>query len=225
MGPPGVGKTTICELVMKRLKKKNTKLIYASDIRNLLSARLLPTTSLLRYHKEIFNHYLNYLVDLKNSEANKIKDIRFYITELECDVVASSINEIVFNDEGLSHHFTYLLILMAKTEKGQSYIKEYLSNRIIVFLDLSESVILERNKQRLQTQNQIWDGFKGKTDNQIVELIRKDKNIKKELRELLCQLQKGSVLTITDSDENSKSIDMVENAIREHILRKNQKHD
>jgi len=225
MGPPGVGKTTICELVMKKLKKQNTKFIYAGDIRNLLSARLLPTTGLFKYHEEIFNHYLNYLVDSKSSEAEKIKNIRFYLAELECDVISSSINEIVFNDEGLSHHFTYLLILMAKTEQGRSCIKEYLSNRIIVFLDLSESMILERNKQRLQTQNQIWDGFKGKTDIQILELIRKDKNIKKELRELLCQLQKGSVLTITDGDENSKSIDMVENAIREHILRKNQKHD
>jgi thymidylate kinase len=225
MGPPGAGKTTICELAMKRLKKQNTKFIYAGDIRNLLKARFLPATGLLNYHKEIFNHYLKYLADLDNSEADKIKDIRFYITELECDAISSSINENVFNDEGLSHHISKLLILMAKTEQGQSYIKEYLSNRIIVFLDLSESVILERNKHRLQTQNQIWGGFKGKTDNQILELIRNDKNIKKELCELLCQLQKGSVLTITDSDENSKGIDMIEDAIREHIMQKNQKHD
>jgi len=225
MGAPGVGKTTFCELIMRRLKKQNTKFVYASDIRNLLSARLLQTTSLLTYHGEIFNQYINYLVDSKNSEADKIKNLRLYIRELEVDVISASMNEIVFNDEGLSHHFTYLLILMAKTEQGQSYIKEYLSNRIIVFLDLPESVILERNKQRLHTQNQIWDGFKGKTDTQILELIRNDRNIKLELRELLCQLQKGSVLTITDSNENGKSIDMVENAIQEHILRINQKHD
>ena len=153
MGPPGVGKTTYARTLAKNLSS-SSELITNTEIKVLLGTNLRNYMIFNDYHTVLFNDFMSFMALAKDQVRNKVKTVRFGLSELECDAMAAHFNGIVINDEGISHHFTELLIKNISSE-GDNKVNNLFRNRLIVYLDESKEVVLSRVKQRLYKDNNL----------------------------------------------------------------------
>lgn len=205
IGPPGVGKTTYARLLRKKLESCY-HIILGDELRQLLNTRIKRGIHYSEFHDSLLIEVLKYSsLDQSNTEE-RINRIRFNLSQIEYDALASYFRGLVINDEGISHHCTKLLIELIKMNNNS--IDNFLKNRIIVFINEEPHIILNRIRQRQEKDKTLWYGHKGLNDNQIIHITQNDLRIKYELCELL-QNRNGSCIILKSDHCTDDNIEII----------------
>ncbi len=213
IGPPGIGKTTYAHGLAKSLNKRKLNNISSNKIKKLLKTKLREYISFQDYHIELLNNFLSNMVKSNKQITNKIGKVRFGLSEIECDALSTLYNGIVINDEGISHHFTDILIEKIQSNKNNKIIKNYLDKRLIVFLYESKEMVLSKIKKRILIQNKIWHGHKELSDNEIMEITERDLQVKTQLYRLIMKINRSSMIALNCQNNINDNIGIVQNSI------------
>ena len=207
LGPPGVGKTTYSNILVKNLARKK-QLISANSIRSLLNAEFVKYLIFQDFHVEIYNSFLNYLAMEDDQLIKRIRKLKFGLKELECDALSNCFNGYVINDEGISHHFAYL-ILNKMLYDHLNVIDEYLHNRLIILLDAPKEMILSNIRKNLKNKKQIWEGYRGLSDDEITNNVEDVLQTEMKLCDFYSKVRNTAVLKLNLKNDINGNINSI----------------
>lgn len=214
IGPPGVGKTAYTNYLINKFDTA-TKFITSNNLKKLMSTNLSAQIVYKPFHSTLLNDFFFYIEQSNETAKGKIDKTLLALSEIKCDCLSASFNGIVVNDEGLSHHFTELIYNNISKNSDSIFLEEYLKNRMVVFLDVSPKVLIKRVKNRIEYNNHIWEGHKGLTSKEIIDLTEKDLKIKRNLSREILKSHNSSILIIDSEKEITENIERIINHINE----------
>lgn len=213
IGPPGVGKTTYCDHLVKLLTK-DYLVATGKQMKALLSTSYGSHTNYKQFHIAFFSDMLRHLSEFIEQLAQSITKTQFGLIELETDALSNSFRGIVINDEGLGHHFTNVFLDPSSSLKRSDIVDSYLDNRLIVFLNCSPETVLFRVKERFRKFSHIWAGHQGLTDTEVNKQTIKDIDVKKAFCNLIKDHNKSAVIVIDAENPISHNINVLVDTIR-----------
>lgn len=206
VGPPGVGKSTLCrEYIKGRNLSSTNQIIKSKEINEYLNSNQIHLSD---FRKEILIEYINQYINYNSISEKRLNRLNLYFNHLKIDCLILDLlpNRICFLDQ----HLLQLFSGLPEWLPADNITNDFLKNRIFINCLAEKEVIFERIKSR----NKILKSgdFYNLNDKEIKQKIKK---ISREHQDKIKHLKnKGaSIVNINTNEKFSKNIKIIDDFI------------